>query len=193
MCSFSILLTNVRMWMFSFWVKVIFFPSTFQPLSAGRWHLIICILTVSSWKEKKDSSQRIGCTIFKTSLVHFKIPRCTISPSVCSLHSGVEPLFRRGVLGRASKAFIMGFAALYYAGKHRATHAWPLTSLWSSATDERRGGVRLLIWFNIAVRGKVGDRIKNEDKRDEGRRKMGSKATLFFFNFSASACLQFVD
>lgn len=43
--------------------------------------------------------------------------------------------------------------------------------------------MRLLIWFNIAVRGKVADRIKNEDKRDEGRRKMGSKATLFFLIF----------
>lgn len=105
-------------------------------------------------RKKDNSSQWIGCTIFKTSLVHFKIPRCTLSPSLCSLHSGVEPLFGHGVLGRASKAFILGFAALYYAGKHRATHAWPLTSLWSSATDERRGGVRLLIGFNIALREK---------------------------------------
>lgn len=36
--------------------------------------------------------------------------------------------------------------------------------------------------------GKEGDRLKNDEKREEGRRKMGSKATLLFwgglfFNF----------
>lgn len=60
-------------------------------------------------------------------------------PTLCSVCVGVEPLYRDGVLGRASKAFITAFAVLCYTGKHRATHAWPLTSLWSSAIHEKRG------------------------------------------------------
>lgn len=98
-------------------------------------------------------------------LLHLFLPQ--------SVRTGVEPLYRRGVLGRASKAFITGFAVLYYTGKHRATHAWPLTSLWSSAIHEKRGALaRLYIPGLILYQEKVSDGVKNEEKREEGRRKL---------------------
>lgn len=143
--------------------------------------------------EERNSSEWIGSSIFNISLICFEMQETlsvslhhsclppSFPPSPLLLHlflpqsvrTGVEPLYRRGVLGRASKAFIMGFAVLYYTGKHRATHAWPLTSLWSSAIHEKRGALaRLYIPGLILYQEKVNDGVKNEGKREEGRRKL---------------------
>lgn len=71
----------------------------------------------------------MGSNIFNIPLICFEMqkafhslsifhPAPSSSPRLLSVHAGVEPLYGRGVLGRASKAFIMGFAVLYYTGKH---------------------------------------------------------------------------
>ena len=92
--------------------------------------------TLSSTASSSSSSSSFLPPLFPLPPLSSSTSFC---PSLCSVRAGVEPLYRRGVLGRASKAFITGFAVLYYTGKHRATHAWPLTSLWSSAIHEKRG------------------------------------------------------
>lgn len=94
-------------------------------------------------------------------------------PLFAPVSARVEPLYRRGILGRASKAFIMGFAVLYYTGKQRATHAWPLTSLWSSAIHEKRGALACLyIPGLILYQEKVNGGGKTRGKSEEGRRKL---------------------
>ena len=146
---------------------VFFLSSALNLFTTGEWHLMHLLHPQRHLKEERNSSEWIGGSIFNIALICFEMQETlllsspllllscppvfslpspplsssstTFCPGLCSVRTGVEPPYRRGVLGRASKAFIMGFAVLYYTGKHRATHAWPLTSLWSSAIHEKRG------------------------------------------------------
>lgn len=126
---------------------------------------------------RKEFFWWIGSGIFNISLTRFEMQE-TLSVShlptpppplfapACSVSTGVEPLYRRGVLGRASKAFITGFAVLYYTGKHRATHALPLTSLWSSAIHEKRGALaRKYFPALILYQEKVSDWVTKKRKK----------------------------
>lgn len=126
--------------------------SIFQPFNYCGWHLIhLCSLKDISWKKgilqnEYEPAFSIFCLHALKCRNRFALPFTASSPSLspistyfffflsfcptlCSVCVGVEPLYRDGVLGRASKAFITAFAVLCYTGKHRATHAWPLTSL----------------------------------------------------------------
>lgn len=113
-------------------------------------------------------------------------------PGLCSMCIGVEPLYRRGILGRTSKAFITGFAALLYAGKCRATHAWPLTSLWSSAIHERRvSGPLIHSWFYI-VSEKRSSLLRIRESVKIGKQNLELKCKLcilcLFFSSLCQKC-----
>lgn len=127
--------------------------SFFHLLTTTGWHIIHLLHPQRHFLEERNSSNwkysqyfclhalKSSKRSFSLHCFFFLVPSASplpppFSPTLCSV---LEPLYRRGVLGRASKAFITGFAVLYYTGKHRATHAWPLTSLWSSAIHEKRG------------------------------------------------------
>lgn len=146
-------LESLRLFSFFFFYLL---HSIFQPFNYCGWHLIhLCSLKDIYWSKgilqnEYEPAFSIFCLhafccplhrFFSLPLPHLHLFYYFFSfcPTLCSVCVGVEPLYRDGVLGRASKAFITAFAVLCYTGKHRATHAWPLTSLWSSAIHEKRG------------------------------------------------------
>lgn len=146
-------LESLRLFSFFFFLSPPFHFSTFQ--------LLWMAFNTSLQPQRHLLEQRNSSEWIRTSILNI-LPACVLlspsplllppsppsppillffsfCPTLCSVCVGVEPLYRDGVLGRASKAFITAFAVLCYTGKHRATHAWPLTSLWSSAIHEKRG------------------------------------------------------